>query len=72
MVELDFWDERRGVTVARVSARDLAMIPGVGDLIYIPDNEESGVYRHLKILSRHFYYSQEGALVSIRLHSEVL
>jgi hypothetical protein len=72
MVELEFWDERRGVTVARVSARDLMMIPGAGDVVYIPDNEESGVYRHLKILSRHYYYSQDGALVSIRLQSEAL
>ncbi len=72
MVELEFWDERRGVTVARVSAHDLAMIPGAGDLVYIPDDEESGVYRHLRITSRHFYYSQDGALVSIRLFCEVL
>jgi hypothetical protein len=72
MVELEFWDERRGVTVARVTARDLETTPVAGDVVYIPDKEESGVYRHLKILSRHFYYGQEGALVTIRLHSEVL
>ena len=35
MVELEFWDERRGVTVVRVS-RDLAMIPGAGDLVISP------------------------------------
>ena len=51
---------------------DLTMIPGAGDLVYIPDAEESGVYRHLKITARHFYYSQEGAVVSIRLHCDVL
>ncbi len=72
MVELEYWDEQHKATIARVSARDLAMIPGAGDLVYIPDDEESGVYRHLRVSSRHFYYSQEGALVSIRLHGEVL
>ncbi len=72
MVELDFWDEQRAATIARVPARDLAVIPVAGDLIYIPDQEESGVYRHLRIRSRHFYYSQEGTVVSIRLHCDVL
>jgi hypothetical protein len=72
MVELDFWDDRHAATIARVSARDPATIPCAGDLIYIPDAEQSGVYRHLRISSRHFYYSQEGALVSIRLHCDVL
>ena len=72
MIELDFWDERRGVTIARVSARDPATIPTVGDGVYIPDAEQSGVYVHLKVTSRHFYYSQNGDLVTVRLHGEVL
>jgi hypothetical protein len=72
MVELDFWDERRGVTVARVPAREPVAIPVPGDVIYIPDEEQSGVYLHIRVTSRQFYYSQEGALVTIRLLCELL
>lgn len=72
MVELDFWDERRGVTVARVPARELATIPAPGDVVYIPDEDQSGVYLHVRVTSRQFYYSQEGALVTIRLLCEMM
>jgi hypothetical protein len=72
MVELDFWDERRGVTISRVSANDPATIPAAGDVVYIPDAEQSGVYVHIKVASRQFYYSQGGDLVTIRILCEVL
>jgi hypothetical protein len=67
MVELDYWDEQRNVTLARVPARDPATIPAAGDVVYIPDGDQSGVYLHLQVKSRQFYYSQEGELVTIRL-----
>jgi hypothetical protein len=72
MIELDYWDERRGATIARVSTHDPAMIPVAGDTIYIPDDEQAGIYVHLRVTSRHFYYSQEKAVVTIRLHCEIL
>jgi hypothetical protein len=72
MIELDFWDERRGITIARASAHDPAAIPASGDGVYIPDAEQSGAYLHLKVTARQFYYSQEGDLVSIRLLCEVI
>lgn len=72
MVELDFWDERRAATIARVPARDAAAIPAAGDVVYIPDAEQSGVYLHVRVGSRQFYYSQEGELVTIRLLCEPL
>jgi|SwirhisoilCB1_FD_contig_31_9374654_length_270_multi_2_in_0_out_0_1 hypothetical protein len=72
MVELDFWDERRGATIARVPARDPAAVPGSGDVVYIPDADQSGVYLHIRVNSRQFYYSQEGDLVTIRLLCEAL
>jgi hypothetical protein len=67
MVELDFWDEERSITLARVPARDPATIPAPVDVVYIPDGDQSGVYLHVRIKSRQFYYSQEGELVKIRL-----
>ena len=72
MVELDFWDERRAITLARVPARDASTIPACGDVVYIPDGDQSGVYLHLRVNSRQFYYSQEGSLVTVRLLCEPL
>jgi hypothetical protein len=72
MIELDYWDEKRGITIARVSARDPATIPVAGDAVYIPTDEQAGIYVHLRVASRHFYYSQEGTVVTIRLFCEVL
>ena len=72
MVELDFWDEKRAITLARVPARDAATIPATGDVVYIPDGDQSGVYLHLRVGSRQFYYSQDGDLVTIRLLCESL
>lgn len=67
MVELEFWDEQGGLTLARVPARDAATIPSSGDAVYIPDGDQSGVYLHILVRSRRFYYSQQGELVTIRL-----
>jgi hypothetical protein len=67
MVELDYWDEQRGVSLSRVPARDPATIPASGDVVYIPDGDQTGVYLHIRVNSRQFYYSQEGELVKIRL-----
>ena len=67
MIELDYWDEKRGSTIARVPARDPATIPAPGDVVYIPDGDQSGVYLHIRVNSRQFYYSQDGELVTIRL-----
>jgi hypothetical protein len=72
MVELEFWDEQRSVTLARVSGHDPATIPTTGDVVYIPQGDESGVYVHVKVNSRQFYYSQEGDLVTIRILCAVL
>lgn len=72
MVELDFWDERRATTLARIPARDAATIPVAGDAVYIPDGDQSGVYLHLRINARELYYSQDGALVTIRLLCQAL
>jgi hypothetical protein len=72
MVDLDFWDERRAITLARVPARDAAAIPVSGDVVYIPDGDQSGVYLHVRVNSRQLYYSQDGELVTIRLLCEAL
>jgi hypothetical protein len=72
MVELDFWDERRAATLAHFPARDATTIPSSGDVVYIPDDDQSGVYLNVRVNSRQFYYSQEGDLVKVRLLCEAL
>jgi hypothetical protein len=72
MVELDFWDEQRAATLARFPAPDAATIPIAGDVVYIPDGNESGIYLNVRVNSRQFYYSQGGALVKVRLLCESL
>ena len=72
MVELDFWDERRAITLARIPTRDATTIPSGGDVVYIPDGDQSGIYLHLRVQSRQFYYGQDGGLVTIRLLCEPL
>jgi hypothetical protein len=72
MVELDFWDERRAITVAQVPARDAATVPVAGDVVYIPDGDQSGIYLHLRVSARQFYYGQDGELVKVRLLCESL
>ena len=72
MIELEYWDEGSRVTIARVPVREPAAIPLAGDTVYIPGAEQAGVYVHLRVTSRRFYYSQEGAVVTIRLQGEVL
>jgi hypothetical protein len=44
----------------------------VGDLVYVPDDKDSGVYAYVKVASRRFYYSQAGELTMIRLACELL
>src|SRR5690348_9986222 len=56
MVELGFWDERRGAPIARLPPRAPAAVPGSGDVVYIPDADQSGVYLHIRVSSRQFYY----------------
>jgi hypothetical protein len=67
MTQLEFWQEKAGRAIATLPARDIAAIPVVGDLVYIPDASDSGVYAYVQVRSRRFYYSQQGELTVIRL-----
>jgi hypothetical protein len=70
MTQLEFWQEKAGRAIANVPLHDVAAIPAVGDLVYIPDVKDSGVYAYVEVRSRRFYYSQQGELTVIRLTCE--
>ena len=72
MTQLEFWHEQADRVFANIAVRDQCTIPSVGDLVYVPDEKDSGVYVHVKVASRHFYYSQAGELTMVRLACEVI
>jgi hypothetical protein len=72
MTQLEFWQEKADRVFANIPVRDQGMIPCVGDLVYVPDEKDSGVYVYVKIVCRRFYYSQVGELTMIRLACEIL
>jgi len=67
MTRLEFWKEEERQVVANVQAGEPAFIPDIGDRVYIPDSEDSGVYAYVKVTGRQYYFSQQGELAMIRL-----
>ena len=72
MTQLEFWHEKADRVVANITVREQCTVPSVGDLVYVPDEKDSGVYAYVKVVSRRFYYSQAGELTMIRLACEVM
>jgi hypothetical protein len=72
MTQLEFWQEKADRVFANIPLRDQGTVPCAGDLVYVPNEKDSGVYAYVKILYRRFYYSQSGELTMIRLACEVL
>ncbi len=72
MTQLEFWDEQTDRVFANIAVREQCAVPVVGDLVYIPDEKDSGVYAYVKVLCRRFYYSQAGELTMIRLACAVI
>jgi hypothetical protein len=70
MTQLEFWREQADQVFANIPVRDQGAVPAVGDLVYVPDERDSGVYVYVKIVGRRFYYSQSGELTMIRLACE--
>jgi hypothetical protein len=71
MTQLEFWQEKAGRAIATVPAGDPAVVPAVGDVVYIPDANDSGIYAFVEVRGRRFYYSQQGELTVIRLSCEL-
>lgn len=70
MPQLEFCREKDGPKIASVHAGDPAVIPGVWDLVYVPDDDDPRVYVHLRVSSRQFYYDQQGHVAMVRLICE--
>ena len=72
MTQIEFWQESADRVFATVSLQDHGAVPGVGDLVYVPDQNDGGTYAYAKVVRRSFYYSQGGHLTMIRLVCEIL
>jgi hypothetical protein len=72
MTQLEFWQEKADRVFANVALRDQNTVPSIGDVVYVPDERNSGVYAYVKVVCRRFYYSQEGDLTMIRLACELV
>jgi hypothetical protein len=72
MTQLEFWNEQADRVIANIPVRDSGTVPLPGDLVYVPDEKDSGVYAYVKVMCRRFYYSQTGELTMIRLACEMI
>jgi hypothetical protein len=68
--QLEFYREKDGPKIASVQADDPGVIPNVWDVVYVPDDKDPGVYAHLRVSGRQFYYDQQGNLAMVRLLCE--
>jgi hypothetical protein len=72
MAQIEFFEESTKSVIANVRAGDSVAIPGVDDQVYIPHSEQAGVYAHVKVTGRQFFYSLDGCLTMVRLPCEIV
>jgi hypothetical protein len=72
MTQLDFCREHDEQAIAHAHADESTPIPGVGDRVLVPDEQQSSVSVHVKVEDRRFHYDQEGHLAMVRLSCRVL
>jgi hypothetical protein len=69
-MRIDFCRAKSGALVAHAQVGEPSEIPWVGDLVYAPCSEDSGVYAYLRVSGRQFYYDQQGRLSMVRMTCE--
>ena len=72
MTQIEFWQEKVDRVFAVVALRDQGAVPGIGDVVYVPEQDDGAKYAYAKVVGRRFYYSQTSDLTMIRLACEVL
>jgi hypothetical protein len=72
MAQIEFFDEATKSVLANVQGGDFSPVPSVDDQVYIPHSEHAGVYAHVRITGRQFFYSLDGYLTMIRLPCEII
>jgi hypothetical protein len=72
MAQIEFFDETTKSVIANVQGGDSPLIPGVDDQVYIPHSEQAGVYAHVRVTGRQFFYSLDGFLTMVRLPCEIM
>jgi hypothetical protein len=72
MAQIEFFEETTKSVIANVQGGDTAAVPNVDDQVYIPHSEHAGVYAHVKVTGRQFFYSLDGCLTMVRLPCEIM
>jgi hypothetical protein len=72
MAQIEFFDEATKTVLANVQGGDASAIPSVDDQVYIPHSEHAGVYAHVRVTGRQFFYGLDGFLTMIRLPCEII
>jgi hypothetical protein len=72
MAQIEFFDVTTKSVIAIVQGGDAPSIPGVDDQAYVPHSEQAGVYAHVRITGRQFFYSLDGLLTMVRLPCEIM
>ena len=70
MAQIEFFDETTKSVIANVQSGDNSAIPSIDDQVYIPHSEQAGVYAHVRVTGRQFFYSLDGCLTMVRLPCE--
>jgi hypothetical protein len=53
--------------IAEFQAEDATRIPLAEDSVYAPSAQDAGVYSHLRVVRREYYYDQRGGLVLVNV-----
>jgi hypothetical protein len=72
VAQLEFRQVIGGPRLTTIPTTDAVTIPEVGDIVFVPEAEDPGVYAQVRIKDRHFYYDQRGQLTVVCLACEVL
>ena len=62
MAQIEFFEETTKSVIANVRGSDPLAIPDVDDQVYIPHSEQAGVYGHVRVTGRQFFYGLDGCL----------
>jgi hypothetical protein len=72
MAQIEFFEVTSKSVIANVQGGDSPSIPGVDDRAYVPHSEQAGVYAHVRVTERQFFYSLDGLLTMVRLACEIV
>ncbi len=55
MTQLEFWQENADRVFATVPLRQQGAVPATGDIVYVPEEKDTGAYAYARVICRRFY-----------------